>query len=162
MDIGWWGQFQDPALNDLIEKALVQNQDLKVAIARVDQFLAQLGIAKSQMYPQISLDGLASRQKIADSISALPPGITPIFSAYGLWPMPLIWSTCGARCAARVEAASHEWLATIEARRTVVLGLVSSVASTYFQLRQYDQQLLISQDTLEGQRNISLSRSNSL
>jgi len=150
VDIGWWGQFQDPVLDDLIGQALVQNQDLKVAIARVDQFLAQLGIAKSQMYPQITGSGLASRQKIADSISALPPGITPIFSAYGLLANASYLVDLWGEVRSGVEAASHEWLATIEARRTVVLGLVSSVASAYFQLRQYDQQLLISQDTVKA------------
>ena len=51
---GWWEQFNDPVLNDLIATALANNKDVKVAAARVDQFRAQFVQARSQLFPQAS------------------------------------------------------------------------------------------------------------
>lgn len=144
VDIGWWDQFADPMLDCLIDRALCNNQDLKVAIARVDQFQAQLGISKSKLFPQLSGGGLGSREKISESITALPPGIGSIFNTFGLLLNASYLVDLWGEVRSGVEAASHQWLASIEARRTVVLGLVSSVASSYFQLRQYDKQLEVS------------------
>ena len=49
----WWEQFGDPVLNDLIETALRENRDVRIAAARVDQFVGALVATRSQLYPQI-------------------------------------------------------------------------------------------------------------
>jgi multidrug efflux system outer membrane protein len=149
VDVEWWKEFKDPVLDEMIEYALAQNQDLKVAIARVDQFRAQLGIAESQYYPQINAGALAGRQKIPATITALPPGVQSIFNSFGLLMNASYLVDLWGEVRNAVAAADHEWLASIEGRRTVVLGLLSSVASGYFELRQFDQQLIISQKTVQ-------------
>ena len=149
VDVDWWKQFGDEVLDQLIEQTLANNQDLKAAISRVDQFQAQLMVARSKLYPQLNANGLAQRQKISETVTALPTGIKQIFNLFGaIFNASYLVDLWGeVRSAATV--AYHDWLSSIEARRTVVLGLVSSVSSTYIQLRQLDQQLLISQATLK-------------
>src|SRR3990167_9358313 len=149
VDEGWWKQFEDPVLNQLIEEALICNQDLKTAIARVDQYRAMLTIARSQFYPQLSTEALSTRQKISSSVTALPPGIKPIFNLFGLVLKASYLVDLWGEVRSGAEAAYHSWLTSVEARRSVVLGLVSAVSSSYIQLRQLDQQLTISNETLK-------------
>ncbi len=59
----WWEQFQDPVLNDLILAALADNKDVKIAAARVDQFLGQFVTTRSALFPQINAGFDASRQR---------------------------------------------------------------------------------------------------
>ncbi|MDE3055444.1 MAG: efflux transporter outer membrane subunit [Verrucomicrobiota bacterium] len=143
----WWKQFGDPVLGELIQQALYNNQDLKTAIARVDQYQAQLMIARSQFYPQVSGEWLTSRQKISTTVTALPPNIKPIFNIFGIVFKASYLVDLWGEVRSGAEAAYHAWLSVIEARRSVVLALVSSVASSYIQLRQLDQQLKISEAT---------------
>jgi multidrug efflux system outer membrane protein len=49
----WWQQFDDPALNQLIEIALRENKDLAIAAARVDRFLGVLTTTRGQFFPQV-------------------------------------------------------------------------------------------------------------
>lgn len=151
-EIAWWQQFQDPVLNQLIDQALVQNQDLKAAVARVDQFNAQLGVARSALYPQIEADVGATRQKVSTATTFVPPGTSPVSNTFGLILNASYLVDLWGAVRSSVETAYHQWLASIEARRTVVLTLVSSVASTYIQLRQLDQQLVIAQNTWQARK----------
>lgn len=155
VEVNWWKQFGDPVLDGLIDQALASNQDLKVAIATVEQYQAQLMVARSQLYPQLSAGTLSSRQKISSSVTALPPGTQQIYNLFGgLFNASYLVDLWGL-VRSGVDAAYHQWLSAEEARRTVVLGLVSAVASAYFQLRQYDGLIAISKETL-GSRRVSL------
>jgi outer membrane protein, multidrug efflux system len=149
IDIGWWKQFGDEALNKLVDEALANNQDLKVAIARVDEFQAQLGIVRSQLYPQIELDGVGAREKNSANTTSPPYSGKQILNAFNFIFNASYLVDLWGQVRSAVEASYHEWLASIEARRIVVLSLVSSVASTYVQLRQFDRQLIISKQTVE-------------
>lgn len=149
VDIGWWKQFNDPVLDQLIDQALANNQDLKVAMARVEQFQANLNIARSKLYPQIDLDVSSSRQQVATSVTALPLGIQKVFNIFSyLFNASYLVDFWG-EVRSAVDAATHQWLGSIEERKMVVLTLVSSVANTYIQLRSFDAQYEISQKTLK-------------
>ena len=67
----WWEQFGDPVLNELIETALRENRDVRIAAARVDQFVGALTATRSQLYPQIGYGADASRTRA--SRVGLPP-----------------------------------------------------------------------------------------
>jgi outer membrane protein, multidrug efflux system len=149
VDIGWWRQFGDEVLNNLIDEALANNQNLKVAIARVDDFQAQLGIARSQLYPQIELDGVGDRHKNSRNNTSPPSTGKQIFNAFNFLFNASYLVDLWGQVRSAVEASYHEWLASIEARRVVVLTLITSVANTYVQLRQFDQQLVIAQKTVQ-------------
>src|SRR5271169_2187519 len=59
----WWELFQDPDLNPLVEKALVSNQNLRVAAARLEQARDQLTVARSGLFPAVDLSASALRAK---------------------------------------------------------------------------------------------------
>ena len=140
----WWDQFHDPVLSDLVKTALQNNKDLRIATANVDQAFAQYGITRSAQLPQVSADASATRQR-ASTNTALPVGGT-----YNDFQLNLsasfeldIWG----KLRRATESARASLLASEEARRTVVLTAVSSVASGYVQLRALDRQLEIARST---------------
>jgi multidrug efflux system outer membrane protein len=73
----WWKQFDDPVLNELIATALAENKDVKVAAARVDQFLGQFWSTRSQLLPQVGAGFNAGRERVTQA------GPTPIFPGTG-------------------------------------------------------------------------------
>lgn len=148
VDVQWWKQFGDEVLNDLISEALANNQDLKTAIWRVNQYRAMLTIARSQYYPQLAVEEISTRQKISTSVTALPPGIKPVFNIFGLVLKASYLVDLWGEVRSGVEAAYHAWLSSVESRRSVVLTIVSSVANSYIQLRQLDAQLKVAENTL--------------
>lgn len=147
-DTKWWEQFGDPVLNDLVESALLDSPDLRIAAARVDQFLGALGSSRSQLFPQIGYGADASRSR-ASRVGPvpIPPGGDPYFTQYqaslgAAWQLDLF-----GRVSRLTEAAQAQVYASEQARRGVVLSLVSSVATSYIVLRTLDRQLEIAQAT---------------
>lgn len=149
-NIRWWTQFGDPVLDALIIEALENNNDLKVAIASVDQFYGQFRVVYSQLFPQIY--GTASAFRTESSLQANPGllesmRITNNFMALLTCSYQLdIWG----RLYSASDAALAQYLAQIQVRRTVVQTLVSAVANAYITLRQFDEQLRISRETLKS------------
>ena len=143
-DLKWWESFGDPVLKGLIDEALLHGYDVRIAAARVDEARARAGIAKSEFFPQIGYGGDVSRRLISTEVA---PGSTTrnLVSAnvnFG-WELDL-WG----RIRRLNESAKAQYLATEEARRGVVLSLVSEVANTYFTLRAFDEQLAITKATV--------------
>ena len=139
----WWEQFNDPVLDALINEALVNNKDVRIAAARVEEFAARVDITRAGFYPQIGYDGAASRNKT--SLDGMSPRINDSYLAalnVG-WELD-VWG----RIRRATEATRAQLLAEEEVRRTVILTLVSSVASSYINLRSLDYQLEIARRTL--------------
>jgi outer membrane protein, multidrug efflux system len=141
-DLPWWKVFKDPILQGLIGTAITNNYDLKQAVARVEQARNQAAVANSAFFPQIGYGGDIGRGENAlyNSPAALN-GATESSAQLNLnaaWEIDL-WG----RIRRSSEAARAQYLATDEARRGVMITLVSDVASTYFQLLLLDQQLEI-------------------
>ncbi|WP_136797475.1 efflux transporter outer membrane subunit [Desulfosediminicola ganghwensis] len=150
IDTAWWRQFNDPVLDDLIATAITNNLDLRAAMARVDQFLGQLRTTRSEFFPQIGYSGSAFRQDDTDTGLSPPRGE---YSDYqGLisasWELDL-WG----RIRRSNEAARAELLASEAGRRSVLLSLVTNVASNYIILRGLDRQLEISIETADTYRD---------
>lgn len=142
----WWSQFEDPVLPGLIETALENNKDLSIAIARVHQAIAQLGVVSGDLYPQI--DGTASAFRQESSLDTVPvPGVKRIINTYTtLFNMAYevdIWG----RIRSATDASYSELLASESVRDGVILTLISGVANGYLLLRQYDAQLEIAKQT---------------
>lgn len=174
INVRWWEQFQDPILNDLIQEALNSNQDLRLATARIGAFQAELGVVSSQLYPQIYAQGTFSRQRISQTIAGqnfssdlsspgneegagllagLLPSISPYFNDYRAVLTASYELDLWGKIRSATEASLADLLGQIEARRTVILMVVSSVATAYIQLRQYDRQLAISIQTFQSRQN---------
>jgi multidrug efflux system outer membrane protein len=146
----WWQQFNDPVLDDLVLEALQNNNDLKVAIARVWEFLGDLDIARSGLYPQIYGTLEYTRQEVSIAGTPFPLGYPRTANDYIAGFNATFEIDVWGKIRSASEAALANLLAQIEARRTVVLTLVSSVASSYIQLRLFDKQLDIARKTYES------------
>jgi multidrug efflux system outer membrane protein len=147
----WWEQFGDPVLNDLVQTALRENLDVRIAAARVDQFIGALQSTRSQLYPQIGYGADASRAQASRlGQPPIPPGADSYFSLYqaslgAAWQVDLF-----GRVQRLSEASQARVYASEQARRGVVLSLVSSVTSSYIALRALDRQLEIAQQTADN------------
>jgi multidrug efflux system outer membrane protein len=149
-DSKWFELFNDPQLQELIRTALVQNYDLRVAVARVDAARANLGITRSDQFPTLeSGDQATSLRRSANGAFPLPPG-TPQNRTFATVMVNLlsfeidVWG----RLRRATEAARANLLATDETRKAVITTLVSAVASAYFNLLELDTELEIAKRTL--------------
>ncbi len=149
VDTAWWQQFQDPLLDRLISDALAGNKNIRIAAANIEQAAAIITQIRSPLFPQISYGGNASRMRASESNAVPIAGSIPNpqsamqISAGASWEIDL-WG----RVRRLAEAARASLLASEEARRGVILSLVTSVASNYFQLRGLDEQLAIAKNNL--------------
>ena len=147
----WWEQFGDPVLNELIEKALRENLDVRIAAARVDQFLGALVSTRSQALPQIGYGGGVSRNRASrEGFPPIPPPADPYFTLYqaslsASWQIDLF-----GRVRRQSEAARAQIYASQQAQRGVVLQLVTGLATSYIALRAFDRQLEIAQATAQN------------
>ena len=175
-DLGWWELFQDENLQSLIREALVDNKDLKLAVARVREARAQLIATGADQFPQI--DGKTSIQRNQPSSAVLrqfgiPRGnndstndnsgagdrtipATNQFKATAELSFELdLWG----KLRRATEAAQADLLAREWARRTVVLTLVSDLAQAYFELQELDFQLELARRTLKTrQKALEITR----
>ena len=153
----WWQGFGDPVLDELIVVALQENQDVRIAAARVAQFLGALRTTRSQFYPQADYGGSASRNRVSEEAFGIGGGGDPYFTQFEAaggvaWQVDLF-----GRVRRQTEAAQADVYATEQARRGVILSLVTGVAASYIALLGLDRQLEISEATLanyEGTLNI--------
>jgi multidrug efflux system outer membrane protein len=140
-DQAWWQLFKDPVLQDLIREGLKNNYDYQLAVARVEEQLALLGVTRSQYYPQVAYDGnIAGMQS--------PTIHNHTYYSYGLttfWEIDLF-----GRIRKMNEAQRAAYFSSEEARRDVRLLIMSEVAQGYFQLRALDAQLEISRRTTKS------------
>jgi len=147
----WWEQFQDPVLNDLILVALADNKDVKIAAARVDQFLGQFVTTRSALFPQINAGFDASRQRASQAgPTPLPPGVGAVFNEFQA-PLMVAWEIdLFGRVRRETESARASLLASEQGRRATILSLVASVATAYINLRDLDAQLAIARATTDS------------
>ncbi|MGH9451177.1 MAG: efflux transporter outer membrane subunit [Terriglobia bacterium] len=146
----WWQVFHDPVLQQLIHTALKQNFDVRIAASRVLQAQAQLGIARSNQYPVVNAG--------AAIFGEHNPKTSHVFPAYsvraGALDLSVIWNLdFWGKFRRESEAARDNVLATEWGQRAVITSVVSSVAAAYFQLRELDLSLKISQQTLASRRS---------
>jgi multidrug efflux system outer membrane protein len=145
----WWEQFGDPVLNDLVESALRENRDVRIAAARVDQFIGALTSrpARSCTRRSATAPTPAGRAPAVWASRRCRPAPIPYFSLYqaslgASWQLDLF-----GRVRRLSEAAQAQVYASEQAQRGVVLSLVTSVATSYIVLRALDRQLEIAQAT---------------
>lgn len=149
-NLNWWEDFDDPILVALIEEALDSNKDLKVAAARVLEYFGRLDVAKSAFFPQINGQTIDFRNQVSGDINFLPPGFPRIFSEFQLLFNASYEVDLWGSVRSSNDAALASLFSQIEARRTAVLTIVTSVANTYILMRQYDLQLEISKNTVKS------------
>ena len=148
-DEKWWEVFQDPQLQSLIRTALKNNYDVRIAATRVLQAQAQVGITRANQLPTLSVGGNVTSQQ--------SPQLGPIpayeltqgqVAASAAWDLDFWGKYRRATEAARANLLANEW-----AQKEVMSSLVANLATAYFQLREDDLELEISQHTLNSRHD---------
>ena len=156
-DLKWFEIFKDEQLQELTRTALVQNYDLRDAVARVEQARANLGITRSNQFPQVNASGDIQFTRLSrDGTFPLPASFVSSQNRnFGEASINLLsfevdlWG----RLRRATESARAGLLNAEENRKAVVTTLVSDVATNYFSLLQLDYELEISQRTLDTRRD---------
>jgi outer membrane protein, multidrug efflux system len=144
-DLPWWQVFQDPQLQELIRTALKQNYDLQLATERINAGRAQVAVTRSSLFPQVQGDGTFQGGKEGTFQTK--------YNFLGLTADAAFQLDFFGKLRRATEASRAELLATEDARQTVILTLVSDVASNYFALLQLDLELQITHDTVAAQED---------
>jgi multidrug efflux system outer membrane protein len=149
-DEKWWEVFQDPVLQQLIRTALEQNYDLRIAATRVLQAQAQLGITRANQFPTVSAG--------TEAFSQRNPKISSSFPSYeanaGEVDLAVVWNLdFWGKYRRQTEAARAGLLASQWGHNAVLAGVVSSVATAYFTLRELDLALDVSKKTLSARQD---------
>jgi multidrug efflux system outer membrane protein len=149
-DEKWWEIFGDPQLQDLIRTALKQNYDVRIAAERVLESQAQLGITRSNEFPQLSGNaGYTVQQFPSAQFGGLGSFVSHLgqLSTAASWNLDFWGQYRNATKAARAQLLASQW-----SQREVMDTLILDVAQGYFQLRTLDLQLEISQRTLASRQ----------
>ena len=143
----WWSLFDDPILDRMIETALRNNKDVRLAAERVLEFAARVDISRAGLYPQLGYQAAAGRSK------SNVPGRGQSTDDNFLATLNVGWELdVWGRVQKATEAERARLLAAEEGRRSVILSLVSSVATSYIRLLNLDEQLRIARKTVYSRR----------
>jgi len=161
-DLKWFEVFKDEQLQELIRIALVNNYDLRRAVARVSAARANLGITRSDQFPNVTVGADVTTLRNSGSGQFALPGGSSRDRTFGTVLLNLlsfevdIWG----RLRRANEAARANLLATEEDRKTVMTTIVGDVSAAYFNLLELDTELEIAKETLATrQESLNLIRS---
>jgi len=144
----WHTYFPDPALHTLIEAALANNRDMRIALARVEEARALAGVARADRFPTLEAQANANRTRTPADLSGV--GVARTTSRYdvGLGVTAFELDFWG-RVAALNEAARAQYLASDEAARSFRVSLIGDVAGTWYQLIELAERTRLADDTLK-------------
>ncbi|KWK48185.1 multidrug transporter, partial [Burkholderia ubonensis] len=147
-DIGWREFFVDPRLQRLIEIALNNNRDLRVAVLNIAAARAQYQITRADLFPTLDAVGTGNRQRLPNALTAVPGrNITTTYNV-GLqasWELDLF-----GRIQSLKDQALAKYLATAQARKASEIALVAQVADQYLTVLSTDDLLKVTENTLKS------------
>jgi len=153
-DAPWWDLFRDPILRNLIQEALDNNYDVRLAAARVQEARANFVVSRSDLLPSIDYGVGTSRGKIEPGTLGGVGGPSPQAGNFYSGTVVMSWELdIWGRIRRSNEAARATLLATEDARRGVWLTLVSDVAQAYFEILALDVQLAIARSSTDAYQN---------
>ena len=146
---GWRDFFPDQRLQRLIEAALENNRDLRVAALRIEEARAQYNVQSADLLPNFNVTASGSRSRTPGSVS--PTGVSTVNSTYqvGLGLAAFELDFFG-RVRSLNDASLAQYLATEEAGRAARISLVAEVAKAYLAERAFDEQYELARKTFES------------
>ncbi|MBW2623324.1 MAG: efflux transporter outer membrane subunit [Deltaproteobacteria bacterium] len=150
-ELKWEDFFVDKQLQKIIETALSNNRDLRLAALNVERVRALYGIQRAELFPAVNVVGSGSKQRVPADLSSTGKSMT--VEQYGVnlgiasWEIDFF-----GRIRSLKEQALQEYLATEQARRSAQIALVSEVARVYLTLAADRENLKLAQSTLETQQ----------
>lgn len=148
-DLPWWEVFKDERLHELVKTALANNYDLRIAVTRIEQSRQLAAQARAQYFPFLNY-GVTSSDGKNEFLGAVSPDELEQNGAFAAVASAAWEADVWGRIRRENEAARAQYLATEEARRGVLLSLVSDVAQAYFELLELDLQLDIAKQTTDS------------
>ncbi|MGH8696225.1 MAG: efflux transporter outer membrane subunit, partial [Burkholderiales bacterium] len=144
----WWSLFDDPVLDKLVDEALANNQDLAIAVARVDEARALARVQESQQYPSVVGNAGVDRSRTSSRTDFFFPGV-PVYSTNYRATLDVFYEIdLWGRLRNASAAARADLLATEAARDTVRIALAAEVVRSYSALRAFDEQVAATQRAL--------------
>jgi outer membrane protein, multidrug efflux system len=145
-EMNWESVFQDETLQALIKEALANNYDIRIAATRILEANDQLGIVRANQLPSLNGAGGVDYQRNNLALNG------PTVDSVGIQLNYIVdfWG----KYRRETEAARAQLLQTTYAKSVVQLTLISSVSTAYYQLREFDSQLEISNDTVTADADI--------
>jgi len=151
-EIPWQDFFGDQKLRQVIETALLNNRDLRLAVLHVEKARALYRIQRSEVYPSLSAGGSGSAQRLPADLSS--GGKSDTKEQYGISAGVTSWELdFFGRIRSLSDKAVEEYMATVEARRSAQILLVSAVANAWLGLAADREVLRLAQSTLASQQN---------
>lgn len=151
-ETGWQDFFADSRLKQLIDLALRNNRDLRVAILNIEKARTQYQITDALRYPAINATGAESAQRLADMQSSTGKSlVTRQYTAgvgFAAYELDLF-----GRVANLKNQALEQYLATEDARRSAHISLIAEVANDWLTLAADQEHLQLARDTLSSQKN---------
>lgn len=149
-EIGWRDVFTDPSLQRVIDLALANNRDLRVAVLNIEKARAQYRVQDAALFPTVKASGSESASRTPAALSATgQPAVSHTYSAtlgFSAYELDLF-----GRVRSLSAQALEQYLATVEARRSSQISLVAEVATAYLTLAADQDLLKLAQDTLSSQ-----------
>jgi len=155
----WWKLYEDPLLNELIDKALIKNTDINAAIARLeeaDAYLKQVGAA---LIPSVDLTSQANRTKATENGTVPSSFVKPYRKNFNVQLGTSFELDFWGRLRRAKESARAEYISSQYSKDTVILSLQSTLVSNYLLLRSIDSQILMLKDNVGYRKeNVELTR----
>ncbi|TFG42836.1 MAG: efflux transporter outer membrane subunit [Syntrophobacterales bacterium] len=151
-DLQWREFFPDERLQKVIEAALNNNRDLRLAALNVERARALYGIQRAELFPALNATGSGSKERVAGVFTNNGDPMT--VTRYGAALSVISWEIdFFGRLRSLSERALEEFLATEQARRSTQILLVSEVAAAYLTLAADRENLRLAETTLETQKS---------
>lgn len=155
----WWKLYQDPALNDLMDKALIKNVDINAAIARLEEADAYLKLIGAALIPSVDLTSQGNRTKATETGIVPPNFVLPFRKNFNIQLGTSFELDFWGRLRRAKESARAEYISSQYSKDTVVLSLQSTLASNYLLLRSVDSQILALKDNVGYRKeNLELTK----
>ncbi|MFB2670549.1 efflux transporter outer membrane subunit [Shewanella xiamenensis] len=140
----WWQKFNQPELNQLISQVLSSNNDLTLATLTLQKARLQAGLARDDLYPQLSSNNTASVNKPLESGSSSKTFQANLSVSYevDLW----------GKVSANIDQAQWTALASVEDRESTAQSLVATTSSLYWQIGYLHQRIELSDKSIEHSR----------
>jgi multidrug efflux system outer membrane protein len=153
-EAGWWGAFGDPVLNELVQRALAHNGDLRIATSRLQEYQARVTVAASAQQPYLSANFTPVRARAISAFGTPVEATSLNGSVQASYELDLFGKLASSTAAARADLQSQQALADATA-----LSVAASTASGYLNLRGLDAQLALAQATLASrERSLALAK----
>lgn len=149
----WWAVFEDAELDSLIERADDGNFDLAIALARVMEGRARLGLSVGELFPDVNADGSIERTRDSENVEpVVPPPLTRTDTLYttgfdASWEIDVF-----GRIRRSIQSSEAGLEADVEDYRDVLVSLYADVAAAYVDVRVFQQRIRYAQGNVEIQR----------